>query len=125
MYLTPSPGDSTRLMRSRKLIESVLRQFLPIQVRAVFIIALADEELVYTYDFPAAEPARIITEQFFDSTIPETYGALGDSSQDSVPEWVWMRAWSDAHPHHRTLDFTATPIDTRFRTWHTHLEAGG
>jgi hypothetical protein len=125
MYLTPTTDDPALIIRNRKLIESVLRQFLPIQVRVVFIIALADEELVYTYDFPTAKSSRVIAEQFFDSTIPETYLGLGDSSQDIVPDWVWIRAWSEAHPNHRTLDFTTIPIDTRFRTWHTRLEAGG
>ncbi len=126
MYLTPTTEDPTLISHNRNLIERILRQFLPIQVRPVFIIAaLVNEERVYTYDFPSAEPARIIAEQFFDrffdSTLPETYVGLEDRYQDRVPEWVRIRAWSEAHPNHRTVDFTVTPIDTRFRTWHTSL----
>ena len=128
IYLTPDTEDQTLILRNQKLIENVLKQFLPIQVRAVFIIEPAVyEELIYTYDFPAVEPQRLIAEQFFDrmdSTTSEIYSGLGDSYQDAVPGWIWLRSWSEEYPDHRTINFTTIPIDTKFRTWHIGLEAG-
>jgi hypothetical protein len=128
IYLTPDTEDQTLILRNQKLIENALRQFLPIQVRAVFIIEPAVyEELIYTYDFPTAEPQRLIAEQFFDrmdSTTSEIYSGLGDSYQDAVPGWIWLCSWSEEYPDHRTINFTTIPIDTKFRTWHIGLEAG-
>jgi hypothetical protein len=102
---------------------------LPIQVRAVFIIEPAVyKEPIYTYDFPTVEPQQLITEQFFDSMeniTSEVYSEPDDSYQDTVPEWVWLRTWSETYPDHHTVDFTTISIDTRFRTWHIGLEAGG
>ena len=125
IYLTPDTEDQTLILRNQKLIENVLKQFLPIQVRAVFIIEPAVyKEMLYTYDFPQV-PRQLITEQFFDSTIPEVYSGLVDDYQDTAPGWIWLRTWSTANPEHRTVDSTTTPIDTRFRAYHIGLEAGG
>lgn len=128
IYLTPDTEDQTLILRNQKLIENALKQFLPIQVRAVFIIEPAVyEELIYTYSFPNAEPQQLIAEQFFDrmhSTTSEIYSGLGDSYQDAVPGWIWLRSWSEEYPDYRTINFTAIPIDTKFRTWHIGLETG-
>jgi hypothetical protein len=119
IYLTPTAEDPLQLYHSRDLITSILRQFLPIQVRTVFIIELAaHDELVYTYEFRGAEPQRLIGERVFDSTIPETYPGLGEDYQDTVPGWVWIHSWSTQYPDHLT-------VDTRYRTWHVGLKAGG
>ena len=126
IYLTPDPKEVTLIVRNQNLIERVLRQFLPIQVRTVFIIEPAvAQELVYTYDFETADPQRLIDEVFFDSTIPETYFGPREAYQDAVPGWVWVRSWSEAVPDHRTVDFATLPIHTRFRTWHIGLQSGG
>jgi hypothetical protein len=104
----------------------VLREFLPIQVRAVLIIEPAPfRERVYTYDFPDVTPQRRIGEVAFDSTIPETLPRLADEYADTVPGWVWFHSWSEATPHHRSVDFAADPIDTSERSWHIGVEPGG
>jgi hypothetical protein len=84
--------------------------------------------MIYTYDFPEIAPPLLIEEQFSDtigSTTIETYTGLSDNYVDTVPGWIWMRSWSELYADHRTVDFTASTIDTRFRTWHIGLEAGG
>ncbi len=121
IYLASDIEDPTLIVRNQNLIENVLRQFLPIQVRTVFVIEpFGYQELVYTDDLP-------IGERVFDSTIPETYLGLGDDhAKGIVPGWVLMRAWGDEHPepeHFRaSVDFAEPPVDTRFRTWHADLE---
>jgi hypothetical protein len=129
IYLTPDTEDQTLILRNQKLLESALKQFLPVQVRAVFIIEPAVyKELIYTYDFPTVEPQRVIVEQFFDritGITPEVYPGLRDSYRDTAPDWIWLRSWSERFPDHRTVNSATVPIDTRFRTWHIGLIAGG
>ena len=92
----------------------------------MFIIApMVYEERIYTYDFPTVDPQRQIGELFFDRTSVEVYSGLRDHAIDSIPGWIWMRSWSPTTPQARTVDVTATPVDTRFRTWQLGVEAGG
>jgi hypothetical protein len=123
IYLTPDTDDYQRIVRNQNLIKDVLKQFLPIQVRVVFIIPLTTRELIYTYDFPDADP-RLIGEQVMDATLPETYLGLEDSHERAViPGLVLMRSWGEAHADHLRLTAVLTdPPDTRFRTWHEDLE---
>lgn len=128
IYINPFTEDKDLIARNRTLVEKVLRQFLPIQVRPVFIITetVPYKELIYTYDFPATEPR--IAEKFSDSiatTAWEEYLGLVDGRQDTVPDWIWLRSWSEEYANHHTVDFTATPIDMKFRTWHIGLKSGG
>lgn len=130
IYLTPDSEDPKHVFRNRKLIENVLKQFLPIQVRSVFIIEQpVYRELIYTYDFQDVRPERRINESFFDSSlltrISETYSGLAGSYTDTIPDWIWLRSWSEEYREHRTVDFETTPVDTRYRTWHIDLESGG
>lgn len=125
IYLTPDTDDEALIMRSRDQIENVLKSFLPIQVRTVFIILTTYKELIYTYDFRKEKQQRLIDERFFDRTIPETYSGLSERYKDKAPDWIWLRSWSEQHPDHHTVDFTTTPIDIKFRTWHIGLETGG
>lgn len=67
IYLTPSPEDHGLILQNRQLLERVLRQFLPIQIRLVFILQSADREIVYTYGFPNEKEQRYIGEEVFDS----------------------------------------------------------
>ena len=129
IYLTPFTEDKDLINRNQTLVKKVLKQFLPIQVRTVFIIEpVVYKELIYTNDFPNAEQKRLIEEQFFDiiaTTVLEVYSGLVDSHQDTVPDWIWLRSWKEEYPDHHTLDFSSTPIDTKFRTWHIGLKSGG
>jgi phage tail-like protein len=126
LYLTPETEDQQLITRSQELVKGILNRFLPVQLRAVFIINPAVyPELVYTYDFPSIKPQRLIDEQFFDSNITEVYPGLSDSYKDKAPDWIWLHSWSEEYLDHHTVDFTTTPTDTKFRTWHIGLEPGG
>jgi hypothetical protein len=129
IFLTPDTDAPDVADRNRRLVEGPLRQFLPIHVRPVlFILPVAHRELVYTYEFPEADPQRTIRELYTRETTAvagEVYSGLGDVYTDSIPEWIWLRTWSPDHTSHHTVDFTATPIDTNYRTWHIGVQPGG
>jgi len=128
IYLTPDTEDQTFIISNQNFIKNVLKQFLPAQVRAVFIIEPpVYKEQIYTYDFPEEKPQKVITEEFFDklkSIASELYSGLNDNYQDTAVDWQWIRSWSQTFPEYRTVDFTTTPINTRFRTWHIGLKEG-
>jgi len=124
IYLTPDTEDAANIRENRHRLRSVLPQFLPAPVRAVFIIELASSEAVYTYEFPQAEEPRVIGESAFDTLSPlssENYGDIADSRVDMVPDWTWLRSWSEDYPAHRGVDFAHAPVSTPYRTWHTGL----
>ncbi|MBI5559216.1 MAG: hypothetical protein HY885_16455 [Deltaproteobacteria bacterium] len=128
IYLTPDTEDPTLILRNQKLLRGVLHQFLPIQVRYVFIIEPAVyKEQIYTYDFPTAENARFIEEKYTDSLTTvssETYTGPADSYADRIPQWRWLRSRSTGQTEGASVDFVATPVSTRFRTWHVGLMEG-
>lgn len=125
LYLTPTSDDPSVIVSDRRRIEDVLKQFLPIQLRTVFIIEPpAYAERVYTDDFPDDEVQRTIGEMAYDSTLPETYAGASDAYEDIAPGWMWMYSWSEMTPHHRTVDFATLPINTAARTWHIAVTPG-
>ena len=129
LYLTPASDDPSIIARERNVIASALRQFLPVQVRAVLIIELATyRDPVYSYDFPDVEPQRKIGERFMDTLLEdpltEIYEGPSEESTDRVPDWVWIYSWGPNTKHHHCVDFTADPIDTSLRTWHVGVEPG-
>ncbi len=142
LYVTQGgkPAGSTveRQDRERNVLDQVLRQFLPIQVRAMLILEPPPyKEAVYTYDFPDAESQRVIGEVAFDSILPESYDGLRDEYQDIAPGWDWIYSWSPTTPEsHRSVLFSGKDpvtgedvdpenIDTSQRTWHIGLKPGG
>jgi hypothetical protein len=128
IYLTPDTEDPGLILRNQKLLRGVLHQFLPIQVRYVFVIEPAIyKEQIYTYDFPTAENARFIEEQYTDSLTTvssEVYSGPADSYADRIPEWRWLRSWSTEYTVGGSVDFAAAPVSTRFRTWHVGVTEG-
>ncbi|MEW6519552.1 MAG: phage tail protein [Thermodesulfobacteriota bacterium] len=128
IYLTPDTEDPGLILRNQKLLRGVLHQFLPIQVRYVFVIEPAVyREQIYTYDFPTAENERFIKEEYTDSLTTvstEVYSGPADSHTDRIPEWRWLRAWSMAYTAGGSVDFAAAPVSTRFRTWHVGVTEG-
>ncbi len=79
IYLTPDTEDPDIISRNRTLIENILKDFLPIPVRAVFIIEpVTYKEWVYTYGFPMASPQRLVGELSYDGTIPELISGVED-----------------------------------------------
>ncbi len=139
IYLTPAEEDSATVHHSleeqefiisnRSIVEELLRKFLPAQVWPLFIIEPpVYKEHVYTYDFSENKQQRVIQEASIcsmNSPVSESYSGDRDEYKDTVPGWIWMRSWSGTYTDHRTVDFNTSPIDTKFRTWHTALEAGG
>ena len=128
LYLTPDTEDAALTVRSRNLI-TVVQQFLPANVRAVFIInPPIYAETVYTYDAPEAEPQHTIGETAFDSLntpLADTFSGLTDPHSDSLPGWTWLHTWSNNTPNHHSVDTAVPPIDLSFRTQHTDLDSGG
>ncbi|MBU0966267.1 MAG: hypothetical protein KKA54_07795, partial [Proteobacteria bacterium] len=128
IYLTPDTEDPGLILRNQKLLRGVLHQFLPIQVRYVFVIEPAIyREQIYTYDFPTAENARFIEEEYTDSLTTvstEIYSGPTDSYADRIPEWRWLRSWSTMYTAGGSVDFAAAPVSTRFRTWHVGVIEG-
>lgn len=128
LYLTPDTGDQQLIAKNRELVKGILDRFLPIHLRAVFIInPPVYPEKVYTYDFPKDENQRLINEQFFDSSITEIYPGMSEVYEDRVPDWIWIHSVEIKHKEgqkhvkykdHRTVDFDASTIDTNHRTWH-------
>jgi hypothetical protein len=128
IYLTPDTEDPGLIQRNQKLLRGVLHQFLPIQVRYVFVIETAIyREQIYTYDFPTAENKRFIEEEFTDSLTTmssEVYTGPADSYADRIPEWRWLRSWSMMYTAGGSVDFAANPVSTHFRTWHVGVTEG-
>ena len=94
IFLKPDSDDPDLFRRNQKLLREVLRQFLPLQLRPVFIIESAEySEAVYTFEVNPTGVKRDIVELFFDSftkTITETIGTPTDDCRDRVLEWVWF-----------------------------------
>lgn len=128
IYLTPDTEDPGLILRNQKVLRGVLHQFIPIQTRYVFIIEPAVyTEKIYTYDFPLDEEQRHIGEEFTDSLTtvsPEIYSGLSDSYTDHIPEWRWLRSWSTDFTEGGSVDFSGTPPNTHFRTWHIGVTGG-
>ncbi len=95
IYLTPDTDDAALIIRKRNQIESLLKSFLPIQVRAVVIIQQVFPELVYTYDSPQHPQPRFIGERWYDARLSEVYQGLADNYTDAV-NFHWFRIWEAA-----------------------------
>lgn len=112
-YLTPDTDDA-RHDRKKNLIQNVLQEFLPIQVRAVFRIQQVYNELVYTYVHPETKPQHRINERMIDTILSEVYRGLDDSFID-VAGFRWLRTYAAGQPLMRLPDLTVTPPDLSFR----------
>ncbi len=87
IYLTPDTDDTSRISQNQRMIDNILREFLPIQIRAVFVIEpTIYKEHVYTTDFPAVVPQRILSDHVFDGTIPELISGVEDAFTERAPE---------------------------------------
>lgn len=87
LYLTPDTEDISKIQQNRTMIERILREFLPIQIRAVFIFDPAVyKELIYTSDFPAIFPQKLLGDLAFDGTIPEEVGGVEEGFTEMVTE---------------------------------------
>ena len=123
IYLTPDTQDAQLVIRKQAAIANVIRDFLPIQVRAVFIIQQAFLEYVYTYATPGAETPQLIGEQMIDKILGEHYTGLTDSFRDRV-SFRFVRTWSPAHPGVTVPDLSIAPPDLSFRLFLRGVEEG-
>lgn len=129
VYISPLKDNQQYLTRSREFIKGILERFLPIQIRAVFVIEPPKTgEHVYTDE-------KDIRETFTDEysiTVPEKYPGTGGEHKDKAPGWIWFRTWGDGSKDHRTVNFIVNPENpgetivenTQFRTRHISLETG-
>lgn len=123
IYLTPDTQDDQLVIRKQTAIANVIRDFLPIQVRAVFIIQQVNLEYVYTYATPGAEPPQLIGEQMIDTILGEHYTGLTDSHRDRV-SFRFVRTWSPAHPGVTVPDLRIVPPNLSFRLFLREVEEG-
>lgn len=124
VYLTPNTESKELIARNHKVVKSVLRQFLPIQVQPVFIIEpVLYKEMIYTYDYPDAEPQHLIHEQMVDTILGEVYRGLSDEYLDRAG-FRWLRTWQEDHPYGIMPDLSVTPPDLSHRLFLKGVEEG-
>ncbi len=123
IYLTPDTLDEQLVIRKQTAIANVIRDFLPIQVRAVFIIQQVQLEYIYTYAAPNADPPQLIGERVIDTILGEHYTGLTDSFSDRV-NFRFVRTWSLAHTGNSIPDLSVTPPDLSFRLFMLGVEEG-
>lgn len=125
LYLRPGDEDGAEIARNQRQIAYLLRQFLPIQVRVVFIIEPwpVDEPV---YDYGARDGRRIGEELALELTAAaaEQYAGLAEGGErDRIRGWTWLRAWPhtvspQAGPGAEN-DVTSNPL---YRTWRQDVE---
>ncbi|HST54075.1 MAG TPA: phage tail protein [Pyrinomonadaceae bacterium] len=95
VYLTPDTDDDSLIITKRDQIEKLLRDFLPIQVRAVVIVQQVFPEAVYNYDRAATPPdaPRFIGEDWLDTRLGEVYKGLAEDYADEV-NFHFFRLWA-------------------------------
>jgi hypothetical protein len=129
VYLTPNTEDQNLILRNQAVLANILQQFLPVQVRPIFVIEPAIyPEQIYTYDFPNEAEQHRIGERFFDQAsgqLFELYPEVDEGHQDRLPGWRWLRVWSPTTGDAKSVDFATHPIDTQQRTWHTGVTGEG
>jgi hypothetical protein len=113
-FLTPNTEDDLAIVRRRNIIAGVLRKFLPIQVRGVFLLREVHYELVYTYDDPEVEPQHRVSEQMIDTILSEVHRGLADSYLDRAG-FRWLRTWEAGQSESVLPDLSATPPNLTFR----------
>jgi hypothetical protein len=117
IYIIPDiETEPFSLQEEWKRIGQILADFLPIQVRAVFIV---QPSVFVEEEYDATQ--RVVEEFFSDRGIlvqEETYGESIDESLDRISGWHWF-VTNDLI--HRSLNIAAVPVDTTSRTWHTGL----
>jgi phage tail-like protein len=123
IHLIPDTEDEGLILRKQSAIANVVRNFLPIQVRAVFIIQQVYVEYVYTYARPDATPQVLIGERMIDTILSEVYTGLSDSYRDRV-DFRFVRTWRAGLPKKGVVDTSVTPPDLSFRLFMRGVEEG-
>lgn len=119
LYIVPDVETETfSLFEEWERVRQILAEFLPIQVRAVFVL-LPDVVVEEPYD-----ATQMVTEEASDLGIElkdETYGEGSDDSTDTIPQWQWFVINDLAH---LTVDTVSPPLNLNSRTWHTGISQG-
>jgi len=123
IYLTPDTDDDKLILRKQSTLANVVRRFLPIQVRAVFIIQQVYPEFVYTYALPASPQPRFIVEQTVDTILSEIYTGAVDSYHDKV-NFKFTRTWAAGLPKKGVVNLSVQPPDLSFRLFMRDVEEG-
>ena len=123
IYLTPDTDNSQLILRTQSTLANVVRLFLPIQVRAVFVIQQVYPEFVYTYALKDAAQPRFIGEEVVDTILSETYTGIVDSFRDRV-DFKFTRTWGPGLPKKGVIDLAVQPPDLSFRLFMREVEEG-
>ncbi|HEU4597393.1 MAG TPA: hypothetical protein VFS10_19850 [Pyrinomonadaceae bacterium] len=125
VYLTPDTDDDSLIISKRDQIEKLLRDFLPMQVRAVVIIQQVFPEAVYNYDRPATPPdaPRFIGERWLDTRLGEIYRGLGEAYTDEV-SFHFFRLWEARREPDELVDTTEQPPDLSARLFLRNVKEG-
>jgi hypothetical protein len=120
MYIKVGTGDPALISRNRGMIKQLLTEIMPIQVRAVFIIESIYEE--ERYDFLA--PDKFVDEIIWGR---ELYSGVKGAWEDIIADWAWLHSCdcvTKKYLNEHSVNFDVppgTPIETKYRTWHTGL----
>lgn len=109
-YLTADAGDQVLLLRQQQLVTSIIREFLPIQVRVVFLIESAVREFVYDYDNPGVTSPIVIGEASFESILPEVARPAADTFVDRM-NVKWLSTFIAGDPTAALPDLSVHPPD--------------
>lgn len=113
VYVVPDVDTETFVLEQTwARIKEIVAEFLPIQVRPVFVLrpGLSVEE---AYDATA-----LVTEAAVDVgrlEEAEPYGEGDDTPSDRIPGWIALLA---NEPTHHSVDTAAVPVEIRHRSWH-------
>ncbi len=122
IYLTPDSGDVEAVLKKVKTLETLIREFLPLHTRAVFILRpFVTDEPIYTYSLPDADQPYFITEKIDDTVQTEVYPAMKETHTDRALSWSLCTSWSTVSPDGKSVDFSVTPADITSRSWHGAL----
>ncbi|MGW1359333.1 phage tail protein [Streptomyces chartreusis] len=116
VYIVPDIATEVFVLQAEwERIRAILREFLPVNVRAVFVLmpgVVVEEEYnaSSTVTEEAADQGELLES--------ETYGEGADAASDVVPGW---RRFLSNSPAHRSVDAAAVPPDTASRSWHTGI----
>jgi len=123
IYLVPDTIDQALIIRRRNQIDKVLRSFLPIQVRTVFIVDQVFTEFVFDFDAPEpVESPILIDEDMIDTILGEAlWRPLSDPNRgpsdtrfDSA-DFRWLRTFDAENKAGLLPDLSVQPPASPFR----------
>ena len=132
IYLVPDTIDQALVIRRRNQIENVLRRFLPIQVRTVFIVDQVVSEFFYTYDAAETEPTVLLGEGMIDTISSEAFwGPLSkadrgpDETRSDGADFRWLRTLDETNRDGLLPDLRTPPAELPFRLFLTDVAEPG